>query len=125
MIKIKRFPLSILIVILIFLLTASTLYFTDVFSYSQYISINLSLIITTINFLAGITAAKISLNKKEKTFIKIVFGSMVIRLFLMLAIILIMLVFLDINRNSFIFSIFFFYIFYLLIEVFYLNLLKK
>jgi hypothetical protein len=43
----------------------------------------------------------------------------------MLFIILIILIFLDINRNSFIFSIFIFYIFYLLIEVFYLNYRKN
>lgn len=125
MIKIKRFPLSVLIVILIFLLTTSILYLTGVFSYSQFVSITLALIITTFNFLGGILSAKISLNKKEKTFIKIVFGSMILRLFLLLAIILIVLVFLDINRNSFIFSIFISYIFYLFIEVFYLNFIKN
>jgi hypothetical protein len=125
MIKIKRFSLFVLIIILIFLLTSSILYLTAIFSYSQFISVLLALIITTLNFLAGTISAKISLNKKEKTFIKIVFGSMVIRLFLMLTIILIVFVFLDINRNSFIFSIFIFYIFYLLIEVFYLNFIKN
>ena len=125
MIKIKRFPLLVLIVNLIFLSASVILYIINVFSYSQFISIILALIFTTLNFLGGILSAKISLNKKEKTFIKIVFGSMVIRLFLMLMLILIVLVFLDINHNSFIFSIFIFYIFYLLIEVFYLNFIKN
>lgn len=124
MIKIKRFPLSVLIVILIFLLTTGILYLTKIFSYSQFISVLLGLIITTLNFTAGLLSVKISL-EKEKTFIKIVFGSMVIRLFLMLLIILFVLIFLDINRNSFIFSIFIFYIFYLIIELFYLNSIKK
>lgn len=125
MIEIKGFPLSILIIILIFLLTIIILFLIDVFSYSQFVSVLLAFIITTLNFLAGVISAKISLNKNEKTFIKIVFGSMIARLFLMLALLLIALVFLDINPNSFIFSIFIFYIFYLIIEVFYLNLFKS
>jgi len=118
---IKRVPGSVLIVILAFILIVLALYFTEILTYSQFASVFLGLVITTLNFLAGFLSARISLNKNEKTFIKIVFGSMVIRLFLMLITILIALLFLDINRNSFIFSIFIFYIFYLLIEVFYLN----
>ena len=124
MIRIKRFPLSVLIVILIFLLTTGILYLTKIFSYSQFISVLLGLIITTLNFIGGLLSVKISL-EKEKTFIKIVFGSMVIRLFLMLLILLFVFIFLDINRISFIFSIFIFYIFYLTIELFYLNSIKK
>ena len=122
---IKRFYLLVPVLILVFILTTLALYLSGVFNYSELISVFLSLIITTLNFLAGFLSARISLSKNEKTFIKIVFGSMVIRLFLMLFIILIILIFLDINRNSFIFSIFIFYIFYLIIEVFYLNLFKN
>lgn len=121
----KRFPLYVLIVSLLFLIIIVFLYFFDHFSYLQFISVLLGFGITTINFTAGLLSAKISLKKKEKTFIKIVFGSMVIRLFLMLLIILFSLIFLDINRNSFIFSIFIFYIYYLIIEVFYLNFIKN
>ena len=122
---IKRFYLLVPVLILVFMLTTLALYLSGVFNYSEFLSVSLSLIITTLNFLAGFLSAKISLSKNEKTFIKIVFGSMVIRLFLLLFIILIVLIFLDINRNSFIFSIFIFYIFYLLIEVFYLNYRKN
>jgi len=122
---IKRFYLLVPVLILVFMLTTLALYLSGVFNYSKFLSVSLSLIITTLNFLAGFLSAKISLSKNEKTFIKIVFGSMVIRLFLLLFIILIVLIFLDINRNSFIFSIFIFYIFYLLIEVFYLNYRKN
>ena len=121
----KRFPLSVLIVILVFIVSTLVLYLANIFDYSQFISILLALIITTLNFLAGLLSAKISLKKNEKTFIKIIFNSMVIRLFSMLILILITLLFLDINRNSFIFSIFIFYIFYLVIEVFYLNYRKN
>lgn len=122
---IKKFPATISVIIIFFIVSDFLLYLLNIFNLSQFMSVLFGLVITTFNFLAGIISAKISLGKHEKIFIKIVFGSMVIRLFLMLIIILITLLFLDINRNSFIFSIFFFYIFYLLIEVFYLNYRKN
>jgi hypothetical protein len=46
-------------------------------------------------------------------------------LFLGLILILITLVFLEINTYGFIFSILFFYVFYLIVEIFYLNLGRK
>jgi hypothetical protein len=85
----------------------------------------LAFLLTTLNFFAGTITSKIALKKSDKTFIKIVFGGLTIRLFIMLGIVLFTLVFLDINLNSFIFSIFIFYIIYLIIEVFYLNFIKN
>jgi hypothetical protein len=123
MIKAKGFFLFVLIFSLI-LLCIVILFFTDIFSFSQFISVLLAFGITTVNFIAGLSFAKISLKKTEQGFIKIVFGSMIIRLFSLLIVILFSLIFLDINTNSFIFSIFIFYILYLFIEVYYLNLPK-
>jgi len=125
MIKTKRFFLIVLIIIPIFLGGISILYFADILSYSEFFSVQIGFWITTCNFLSGMISAKISIEKSEKTFIKIIFGSMIIRLLLFLSVILISLIFLDINRNSYIFSIFIFYIFYMIVEVFYLNLLKN
>jgi len=125
MIKTKRFFLIVLIIIPIFLGGISILYFADILSYSEFFSVQIGFWITTCNFLSGMISAKISIEKSEKTFIKIIFGSMIIRLLLFLSVILISLIFLDINRNSYIFSIFTFYIFYMIVEVFYLNLLKN
>lgn len=125
MIKTKRLFLFVLIITIFFFLSTYSLFLYGIFSTSQFISILIALIITTLNFIAGFLSAKNSLKKNEKTFIKIVFSSMVIRLFAMLLFILICLVFLDISRNSFIFSIFIFYIFYLIIEVVYLNFIKN
>ncbi len=125
MIKTKRFFLIVLIIIPIFFGGISILYFADILSYSEFFSVQIGFWITTCNFLSGMISAKISIEKSEKTFIKIIFGSMIIRLLLFLSVILISLIFLDINRNSYIFSIFTFYIFYMIVEVFYLNLLKN
>jgi len=125
MIKTKRFFLIVLIIIPIFFGGISILYFADILSYSEFFSVQIGFWITTCNFLSGMISAKISIEKSEKTFIKIIFGSMIIRLLLFLSVILISLIFLDINRNSYIFSIFIFYIFYMIVEVFYLNLLKN
>ena len=123
MIRTKRFFLFVLIFSLI-LISTCTLFFANIFSFTQFVSILLALGITTINFITGFLSAKASLKKDNETFIKIVFGSMIIRLFSLLLIVLLSLIFLDINQNSFIFSIFIFYILFLFIEVYYLNFPK-
>jgi hypothetical protein len=48
-----------------------------------------------------------------------------VRLILGLVLVLISLIFLEINTYGFIFSILFFYVFYLIIEIFYLNFGRK
>lgn len=123
MIKTKKFFLFVLILLFILILT-SVLYFSNVFSFSQFISILLALGITAANFLGQFLSVKLGLKQPDSGFIKIVFGSMIIRFFSLLLIVLICLVFLDINKNSFIFSIFIFYILFLFIEIYYLNLQK-
>jgi hypothetical protein len=52
-------------------------------------------------------------------------GGLLIRLLIGLTLILLTLFFLEINTYGFIFSILFFYVFYLLIEIFYLILGRK
>ena len=123
MIKTKKFFLFVLILLFILIFT-SVLYFSNVFSFSQFISILLALGITSVNFLVEFLTVKKSLKKSDSGFIKIVFGSMIIRFFSLLLILLISLIFLDINKNSFIFSIFIFYILFLFIEIYYLNFQK-
>jgi hypothetical protein len=54
-----------------------------------------------------------------------VWGGFLFRLILGLSLVLITLIFLEINTYGFIFSTLFFYVFYLLIEIFYLNLGRK
>jgi len=56
---------------------------------------------------------------------KIILGGTVLRMFLLIGMVIAGLKILELSRNSFIFSVLFFYIFYLIIEIFYLNLRKK
>ncbi len=81
--------------------------------------------LTTVNFLLGLLAIKLGISRSDKIFISSILGGMVIRLFLLLGMVFISLKFLEINHNSFIFTVLIFYIYYLIIEIFYLNFKKK
>ena len=81
--------------------------------------------LTTINFLLGFLAIKIGFSRSDKIFITSILGGMLFRLILLLRIVFISLKFLEINDNSFIFTVLIFYIYYLIIEIFYLNFKKK
>jgi len=78
-------------------------------------------IITAFNTGLGIISIKSVINKPESVFIQRLFGGMVIRFFTTLIMVVLALLFLELNRISFIFSILFFYIFYLVVEIIYLN----
>ncbi len=78
-------------------------------------------ILTTIHFFAGYALMGAGLKKADKSFIKIVFGGMVIRLFLMLGAIFMGQKLLNVRDNSFIFLVFIFYFYYLTLEIYYLS----
>jgi hypothetical protein len=88
-------------------------------------SIAIGFLLSLLNFLIGLLLIKFSISQSEKIFILSLWGGMVIRLVLGLSLILISLIFLEISTYGFIFSILFFYVFYLIIEIFYLNLGRK
>jgi hypothetical protein len=90
-----------------------------------FISVLIGGLLALCNFILGLTSIKIGLNRSQDTFFKVVLGGMVFRLLLLLGLVFISLQFLNINENSFIFSILFFYILYLIIEVIYLYMKKK
>ncbi len=126
MIKNKKQLLTICV-----LVSASILIFCTVLllisgiSVLLYKSILLGALLSMLNFTIGFLLLKFSANKSEKIFLLSLWGGILLRLFLGLSLILITLVFLEINTYGFIFSILFFYVFYLLIEIFYLNLGRK
>jgi hypothetical protein len=68
---------------------------------------------------------KLSIKKSDKLFLTMLWGGLLFRLLISLSLVIITLKFLEINAYGFIFSIFFFYIFYLIIEILYLNLRRK
>jgi len=109
--------LSLLIVTIFFLLSSvSGLIFK---------SILLGALLSMINFTIGLILIKISVKKSENIFLLALWGGILFRLILGLSLVLITLIFLEINTYGFIFSILFFYVFYLLIEIFFLNLGRK
>ena len=84
-------------------------------------SILLAEAITTFNALFGLIYFKSVLNKSVQVFFRRVFGGIVVRLVSTLVIVVLALFFLELNRISFIFSILFFYVFFLVVEIIYLN----
>jgi hypothetical protein len=81
--------------------------------------------LSILNFAVGFLLIKFSVNKSDRIFLLTLWGGLLLRLILGLIIVLLTLIFLEINAHGFIFSILFFYVFYLLIEIFYLNLGRK
>ena len=106
--------------VLTFLIVTS-LFFLDVFSKEDFKAFIIAEIITTFNTGIGVISIKSGINKPEKMFFQRLFGGMVIRFFTTLIMVVLALLFLELNRISFIFSILFFYIFYLVVEIIYLN----
>lgn len=109
---------SILLLILI-------LYSLSIISGMILKSIGIGFLLSFLNFLIGLLLIKFSISQSEKIFFVSLWGGMLFRLVLGLSLILISLIFLEISTYGFIFSILFFYVFYLIIEIFYLNLGRK
>ena len=111
-----------ILIVFIFTITlyilSSTNYISNITAYTGYIAI----LFTTINYALGMLAIKIGINQNYKIFMISVFGGMLLRLTLLILLVFIALEFLDISRNIFIFSVLFFYILYLISEIFYLVL---
>jgi hypothetical protein len=77
-------------------------------------------VITYLNFVSGYIFLKLSNNKSNTIFLIMIMGGMLLRLFMMLLLVFISLKFLDIKTGVFIFVSFFFYVFFLLVEILYL-----
>lgn len=110
---------SIIITLIIF--GVAFLYLLNIFSIGQINSITIAFVISSFNAFIGMVLVKSGLNKTDKIFFRRAIGGMVLRLFMTLLLVVLVLVFLELNRISFIFSILFFYIFYLVIEIIFLN----
>jgi len=107
------------------LLIVSILYLLSAVSGLIFKSILLGTLLSMINFVIGVSLIKFSITKSDNIFLLALWGGILFRLILGLSLVLITLIFLEINTYGFIFSILFFYVFYLLIEIFYLNLGRK
>lgn len=74
-----------------------------------------------INFLVGLLFTTWGIKKSNKKFLISIYGGILLRLSLLLVLLVITLIFLEINKISFIFSNLFFYFFYVIAEIIYLN----
>ena len=90
-----------------------------------FFSLFYGFIFSTINFFLGVLSIHFGFEKSDKIFLIIVFGGLVIRLFLMFILIVITIQFLFVRLNSFIFTTFIFYFYYLIVEIFILNQKKN
>ena len=113
-----------LVIFLVFFSIFCLLFLFKIVTTEFFIPVVISLFISSLNFFLGVVSIQIGLKKQINSFMKIIFGGMVFRLFLTVFLVFVSLKFLDINGNTVIFSIFFFYILFLIIEVYYLNLIK-
>lgn len=114
-----------LIISFIVLLGVTILYLISELTGLMFKSILLGAGFSTLNFTIGILLIRFSVNKSDRIFLLSLWGGLLLRLILGLLIVLITLIFLEINAYGFIFSILFYYVFYLVIEIFYLNLGRK
>lgn len=85
------------------------------------LSIILGVSLSILNAIAGFVSAKIAMKKNHKTFSKIIFGSMVIRYFVVAIVVFVSLRYLSINNLGFGLSFMISTFCLIIIEIFYLN----
>ncbi len=117
MIKDNKLLYSVVILVVFFVLAGWTSVFLGLFAIESAVALTVGGLITTSNFLLGIYSLSIANKRSEQMFVAIFFGGMIIRLALLLTAVLISLTVLELKQNSFIFSIFIFYILYLITEI--------
>lgn len=91
----------------------------------NFYSLFYGFIFSSINFFAGVLAIRFGFEKTDKLFLIIVFGGLVARFVLMFVLIVIALKFLFVRPNSFIFTTFIFYFYYLIVEIYILTQKKN
>ncbi len=109
-----------LIVVFCVLLIISILYVFSIISLRHYFAFLLAGVYTTGAFFTSIFYIKKTDNKQLDKVIEAIFPGMGLRLLVLMLLVIITIKFLDINKNSFIFSILIFYIYYLTIQIIYL-----
>ena len=124
MIREKSLRLLTVFVTLSSLLLFFILYLTSVWNYTLFYSTLFGAIIVILNFMIGFLFIKFILSRSNRIFQIMLWGGMLFRLIFILFLVLILLKFLELNTIGFIFSILFFYVFYLIIEILYLNFKK-
>jgi len=105
------FPFFFIVGILTFFINSSI-------SADHFFSLFYGLIFPSFNFFLGIISIRFGFEKSDNIFLIIVFGGLIVRLFLMLILIIMAVKFLFVSLYSFIFTTFIFYFYYLIVEIF-------
>lgn len=108
-----------------FIIILSILYLTNRLGSQTFFSLFYGFLFPTLNFFIGYLSIRYGLEKSDIVFFVIVFGGLIIRLFLMFTLIVIALKLLFVSLNSFIFTTFIFYFYYLMVEIFILTRKKN
>ncbi|MEW6196240.1 MAG: hypothetical protein AB1521_13905 [Bacteroidota bacterium] len=106
-----------MVLFIITLIAALLLFYIKVISYHQLISVLIGLIVPTINFIIFFTLLTISFGKSNKIFLIFNLGGMGFRLILMLVVVFITLKYLNIDVYGFIFVFFLWYVLLLVYEI--------
>lgn len=125
MLKKNKILFILLVSPILIILTLTILYLSNHLDDKLFSSIFWGFLISSINLILGLISIHFGLNKNDKIFLIVVFGGLVFRLFLTLSLIVLALNFLFVSLNSFIFTTFIFYFYYLIVEIFILTRKKN
>lgn len=110
---------------ILFVITLTTFYLSNRLDNQLFLSLLYGFLFPTLNFFLGILSIHFGFEKSDKLFLIIVFGGLIIRFFVMLILIVVALELLFVSLNSFIFTTFIFYFYYLIVEIFILTRKKN
>ena len=105
------------IIPIIFFIGILIFYFFGILDSKEFNSLFYGFLFASINFLLGILSIHFGFEKSDNIFLILVFGGLIVRLFLMLILIVIALKFLFVSLYSFIFTTFILYFYYLIVEI--------
>ncbi len=113
--------ISILRNLLIFNLISFILSFLIISDHQIEVSIFWGWLVVFVSIGIGVLSFELAKEKENKSFLKIYFGGMIIRLILLLFLIFVILKYIGINPLSFLFSLFIFYVINQIIELRYIS----
>ena len=91
----------------------------------QFKSILIGDLLAFSNFILGLIFLFFGINRSEKIFLITFYAGMLFRLITLSVMVIVIFKFLEIDENNFIFSLLFFYFFYIIVEIIYLNFRKR
>ncbi len=119
--KSRTFFIGLLVILGLYSLVAWQLALAMDFGMEKIKGLWYSGIIATANIVAAFFTIKLTIEKEEKTFMKTFFGGMGIRVLLMVALIVLIVKFLEVDQFTFIISLLILYVLYQIWEIWLIN----